>query len=446
MSESGTAPSWRSRLALALWGGAARALALVLPLKLRWRGRREPGYLEAMAQRRGRYADAPSQGWLWVHAVSLGETRAAQPLVQALRAAHPDLRLLLTCSTATGREAGRALLREGDRQCWLPFDTPGAVARFLDHHHPRLGVLMETEVWPCLLDAARRRGVPVVLANARLSDKSLRQSLRFDALFRPAVAALSAVLAQTAEDGRRLVRAGAPAQRVLVCGNLKYDLTPSPDALAAGRAWRAASTRPVVLMASSREGEEAPLLAAWTTLPLPRPRLLLVPRHPQRFDEAEGLVRAAGLTLSRRSAWGAHGPDDAARAADVWLGDSMGEMPRYYAAADVALLGGSFAPLGGQNLIEAAACGCPLVMGPHTFNFDEAARLSESAGAARRVQDLSEAVIGAAALCADERSRSTMVAAAGGFSAAHRGAAARMAAALSPWLTGGGATVAPPAA
>jgi 3-deoxy-D-manno-octulosonic-acid transferase len=289
-------------------------------------------------------------------------------------------------------------------------------------------------VWPCLLAAARRRGVPVVLANARLSDKSLRQSLRLDALFRPAVASLSAVLAQTEDDAGRLVRAGARSDRVHVCGNLKYDLSPPPAALEAGRAWRAASERPVVLMASSREGEEAPLLAAWTALPAPRPRLLLVPRHPQRFDEVEAMVRAAGCSLSRRSAWGERAPDDAARAAEVWLGDSMGEMPRYYATADVALLGGSFAPLGGQNLIEAAACGCPLVMGPHTFNFDEAARLSEAAGSARRAPDLAQGVRLAVALCAGAEERDRMVAAAADFSAAHRGAAARTVRALSPWL------------
>lgn len=432
--RASAALSPRQRVALSVWGTAARVLSLVLPVKLWWRGRREPGYRAAVAERTGRYDTAPSAGWLWLHAVSLGETRAALPLVAALRAAHPGLRLLLSSSTATGREAGRALLQEGDRQVWLPFDTPGAVRRFLDHHRPRVGVLMETEVWPCLLQAARERDLPVVLANARLSDKSLRQSLRLDALFRPAVASLAAVLAQTQDDAERLVRAGAVAQRVRVCGNLKYDLTPAPSALAAGRDWRAASVRPVVLMASSREGEEGPLLQAWAALGEARPRLLLVPRHPQRFDDVEAMVRGAGLTISRRSRWPDGRPDAQALGADVWLGDSMGEMPRYYAAADVALLGGSFAPLGGQNLIEAAACGCPLLMGPHTFNFDEAARLSEGEGAARRVADLGAAVAQAVALCADAPMRDAMIQAASRFSAAHRGAAARMADAMGAWL------------
>ena len=169
-----------------------------------------------------------------------------------------------------------------------------------------------------------------------------------------------------------------------VFGNLKFDMTPAPALLARGRDWRAQVQRPVVLAAATREGEEAPLLAAWAALPAPRPLLLLVPRHPQRFDEVAALIAAQGHTLARRSTWGDTPPGSAA-AADVWLGDSMREMPLYYALADVALLGGSFAPLGGQNLIEAAACGCPLLMGPHTFNFAQAAELALAAGAALRV-------------------------------------------------------------
>jgi len=365
---------------------------------------------------------------VWIHAVSLGETRAAEPLIRQLRVEQPGLRLLLTHSTATGRTAGQSVLQAGDRQAWLPFDTPGAVRRFLRHFQPRVGVLMETEVWPNLIAGCRAAGVPLVLANARLSAKSLRQSLRFDALLRPAAHALSAVWAQTEADAVRLRTAGAVDVQVM--GNLKFDIALQPALQARGQQWRAGLVRPVVLAAVWREGEDQPLLHAWQALPVAsRPLLVLVPRHPQRFDEVAQQVQAAGLSLSRRSTWPQTGPDAAALAADVWLGDSMGEMVAYYALADVVLLGGSFARLGGQNLIEPAACGRVVIMGPHTFNFAHAAELAEAAGAAVRVADLAEAVQRALhGLPPPERQRREDAALA--FAAQHRGAAQRMAAAL----------------
>jgi 3-deoxy-D-manno-octulosonic-acid transferase len=240
---------------------------------------------------------------------------------------------------------------------------------------------------------------------------------------RPAARQLAAVLAQTALDAERLRAAGAT--HVEVCGNLKFDMTPNPKLLARGLEWRQALQRTVVLAASTREGEEAALLAAWRQQPEPRPLLVIVPRHPQRFDEVASLVSNTGFVLARRSAWHALPPAEDA-AADVWLGDSMGEMPLYYAMADVALLGGSFAPLGGQNLIEAAACGCPVVMGPHTFNFAEAARLSLAARASVRVGDIEEAA-GRAIQLAQNGDRNAWVERALAFSQAHRGATARMA-------------------
>ena len=398
-------------------------------LKLWWRGRREPLYRWRMRERFGFYRDpAPAPGALWLHAVSLGETRAAAGLVSALREAQPGVRLLLTHGTATGLEAGRALLRDGDVQAWLPYDTPGAVRRFLVHHQPSLGLLMETEVWPVLQQAALRQDVPMVLVNARLSERSLRQGQRLRALMQPAARSLALALAQTEADAARLLAMGVV--RAEACGNLKFDMTPSEDLMAQGRAWRVQwhgeSARPVVLAASTREGEEGPLLAAWRTLTEPRPLLLLVPRHPQRFDEVAALVRSDGWNLLRRSGWGeASAPR--AREVDVILGDSLGEMPAYYAAADVALLGGSFAPLGGQNLIEAAACACPVVMGPHTFNFAEAAELALQAGAAERVASIEDGVFRAAKVAATWEAQSVMSQRARAFAAAHRGAAARMA-------------------
>jgi 3-deoxy-D-manno-octulosonic-acid transferase len=417
-----------------LKGATARALysALLVALtplyfvRLWWRGVREPAYRRHWGERLGYYREpAPSGRLLWVHAVSLGETRAAATLIDALRKRRPQAHLLLTPGTATGRAAGAALLRQGDVQAWLPFDTPGAVSRFLRRFRPEVGVLMETEVWPNLLYAAQREGVPIVLANARLSERSARKGERLASLMRPAVAQLSAVLAQTAVDGERLRAAGAP--RVEVCGNLKFDMTPNAKLLARGLEWRQALQRPVVLAASTRDGEEAVLLAAWRAQRAPRPLLLIVPRHPQRFDEVAALVEQSGFTLARRSGWPQAHPAADAEQADVWLGDSLGEMPLYYAAADVALLGGSFAPLGGQNLIEAAACGCPVVMGPHTFNFAEAARLSLAARAAVRVGDIGEGVARAIELAQDE-ARNAWVERALAFAQAHRGATERMAA------------------
>ena len=413
--------------------GYASALRLAVPayaLKLWWRGRAEPLYRFAIGERFGFYgatardaaeSDAVAAGWLWVHAVSLGETRAAAALIDALRADRPGLRLLLTHGTATGREAGAALLRAGDMQAWLPVDTPGAVSRFFDHFQPAVGVLMETEVWPQLLLEAERRAIPMVLANARLSERSARRGQRLSALMRPAAESVALVLAQTQADATRLQAAGA--RRVEVCGNLKFDVTPDAALLARGTVWRQAAGRAVVLAASTREGEEAALLAAWNQQSAPRALLLIVPRHPQRFDEVAALIAAAG------------GPPPEAAAVDVWLGDSIGEMASYFGCAQVALLGGSFEPLGGQNLIEAAACGCPVLMGPHTFNFAEAGELALKEGAAQRVVDINAAVRLAVTMVAPSAAGSTTDSAqtapsaerALAFAQRHRGAARHMA-------------------
>ncbi len=413
----------KARLARVVYSTLLRALTPAYLLRLWWRGRREPLYRHAWLERLGFGYPRVQARALWLHAVSLGETRAATALIDALRAQHPGLRLLLTHGTATGREAGAALLRDGDAQCWLPWDTPGAVRRFLRHHRPCIGVLMETEIWPNLLHGARAAAVPMVLANARLSEKSLARGERIGALIRPAAQTLACVLAQTEADARRLRSFGSV--RVQVCGNLKFDVSPNPPLLARGREWRQRLARPVVLAAVTREGEEMPLLQCWAALDGPRPLLLLVPRHPQRFDAVADMAADVGLTLRRRSRWTTLPPDEVL-GADVWLGDSMGEMPLYYAASDVALLGGSFARFGGQNLIEAAACGCPLVMGPHTYNFSEAAELSMAAGAALRVAGIDEGVARAVALARDP-ARDQWVQRALAFAAAHRGAAERMA-------------------
>jgi len=430
LSPSGAAPPLRARLARLAYSTLLRLATPVYLARLWWRGRREPLYRCAWHERLGSFRGDAQPGRLWLHAVSLGETRAATALIDALRRQRPGLRLLLTHGTATGREAGAALLRDGDAQAWLPYDTPGAVRRFLRHHRPAAGVIMETEVWPNLLHAAHAAGVPLVLANARLSERSRARGERLRALMRPAAARFTQVLAQTEDDARRLRASGASAVQVM--GNLKFDVTPPSDLLVRGRQWRRTLGRAVVLAASTREGEEEPLLRAWRELRGPRPLLLLVPRHPQRFDAVGAMIAAAGLRGLRRSGW-ADAPPAMAATADVWLGDSVGEMPLYYALADVALLGGSFAPLGGQNLIEAAACGCPLLMGPHTFNFAQAAEMSLAAGAARRVAGIEEGVRCAAALAVDE-ARLLVSRQALAFATQHRGAAERLAAAITALL------------
>jgi 3-deoxy-D-manno-octulosonic-acid transferase len=388
-------------------------LRLLLPfvlVRLWLRGRREPGYREGVSERFGVYRGEKPDKLVWVHAVSVGEARAAAPLVRALAARLPDHRILVTCTTAAGRETLKQVYGDSVLAAFLPYDFPEAVQAFLAHFSPRLGVLMETEVWPNLLAGCAARGVPVVLANARLSEKSARGYQRLRSLAAPAFGSLALVCAQSEADAARLRSVGA--RRVEVTGNLKFDVGPDPEQLAAGRAWRAALGRPVLLLASTREGEENLLLEE---MPVEKnPLVLVVPRHPQRFDEV------ATLAQSRRTRDPVPAPGHR-----VYLGDTMGEMPFYYAACDVAVIGGSFAPLGGQNLIEALAAGAPVVLGPSMFNFAEATRLALEAGAAIQAVDAASAVKQALELIRDDRQRRRMADAGRKLCLAHRGATER---------------------
>ena len=418
-----------------------RALVPLLRRKLAMRARHEPVYGQWIDERFGRYQGVAVPGALWVHAVSLGETRVAAVLISALRVQHPGLRLLLTHSTATGRVHGQGLLQPGDVQAWLPWDTPAGVDAFLRHFQPRTGVLMETEVWPNLSAACAQAGVPLLLVNARMNARSHRLALRWSGLSRPAYAALRAVWAQSDTDAQRLREVGAPVQGVL--GNLKFDARPDTHFLALGRTWRMRLTRPVVMLASAREGEEAMLLDALQAQPdaWAAAHWLIVPRHPQRFEAVADLIDSRGWQVQRRSVWG-QGPAQAVGgdltgidAPSLWLGDSMGEMAAYAALSDAALLGGSFAPTGGQNLIELVACGCPVVMGPHTYNFAQAAQWAQACGAAQRVQDMSAAIPAAVAWLAQPIQRELAVKAGLSLAQTHLGAAQRTAQALAPWLT-----------
>ncbi|MGV0984345.1 MAG: 3-deoxy-D-manno-octulosonic acid transferase [Limnohabitans sp.] len=435
--------SWAERLSLAAYGLLMRGLQPLLRRKLQRRGQQEPGYLHQVPQRFGLYDTAAlAPGCVWVHAVSLGETRAAGLLIDALRARLPGMRLLLTHSTATGWAQGQSLLQPGDVQAWLPWDTPEATRRFLQHHQPRCGILMETEVWPSLVQTCQQQAVPLYLVNARLNDKSLRSAKRWAWLSGPAYRGLTGVLAQSDADAQGLSALGARVDAVL--GNLKFDVKPQPQAQAGAQQWRAQWTRqgqsrPVIMLASTREGEEALWLNAlasnaWRAQAFADAGVLwlLVPRHPQRFDEVHQLVQGRGWSIFRRSALPAEGqawPIEAS-AVQVWLGDSLGEMPQYFHAADMALLGGSFMPLGGQNLIEAAAFGCPIVMGPHTFNFAEASAQAEAAGAAQRVADMDGALDQALAWLNDRAALARAQQAGLDMVAQGRGAAERYAQAL----------------
>jgi len=444
-----------SRWALGVYSALMTLGQPLLRRKLARRAKQEPGYLEAIDERFGRYSQPPEAAseLVWVHAVSLGETRTAALLLKRLRATNPALRLLLTHGTATGREEGRALLKAmglpGDVQVWQPWDSPAAVKRFFSHFKPRLGLLMETEIWPNLVAQAKANDMPLVLVNGRLSVKSLKQAQRLSPLSLPAYGALSAVFAQTELDAARFRQLGAPVAGVF--GNLKFDATPNADQLATGRAWRQALLRPVLMFASSRDSEEDEFfkqIKAFTQVQRAQAAIdlvastpkfantcLVVPRHPQRFDEVAALAAQHGLSVSRRSHWrGSPADSEEATDADVWIGDSLGEMALYYGLSDVALLGGSFAPLGGQNLIEAAACGCPVVMGPHTFNFAEAAALAEAEGAALRVGGMAEGVRAGLALANDPPALAKAVAAGLAFAAQHRGATNRTVEALQEYL------------
>ncbi|NMG16167.1 lipid IV(A) 3-deoxy-D-manno-octulosonic acid transferase [Aromatoleum bremense] len=396
------------------------ALPVVL-LRLLWRARRQPEYLRHVGERFGRYRVAAPAPVFWIHAVSVGETRAAEPLVRALLARWPDRSVVLTHMTPTGRATSKALFGDDPRvlRVYLPYDLGFLSTRFLRRFRPQVGLIMETELWPNLLAACRRRQVPVLLANARLSERSAARYARWPALTGLTLGALSAIAAQTDADARRLAALGGG--RVDVTGNIKFDIAPPESLLRLSDTFRARfGGRPVILAASTREGEEAPILDAFVARAPDDALLALVPRHPQRFDEVAGLVRARGLSLQRRSDDTPVGPNTR-----VWLGDSMGEMFAYYAAADVALLGGSWLAFGGQNLIEACAVGTPVVLGPHTFNFALVADQAVEAGAALRADDPGAGMAAALALLRDPSRRQAIGAAGRGFAAAHRGATER---------------------
>ena len=396
------------------------ALYLLLPwalLHLVWRARKQPAYLEHVCERFGGFPVGLPTGAIWIHAVSVGETRAAEPLVKALQSRHPGLRILMTHGTPTGRQTGIDLYGDRVERCYLPYDFNWASRRFLRRFRPVAGIFMETEIWPNLIGGAVQSGVPVYLVNARMSEKSARGYRRIGGLTRDALWRLSGIGAQTARDAQRLIDLGA--KDVTVTGNIKFDRPAPSEMLALGATLRAmfGVQRPVFLVASTREGEEAMVLDAMVRAENPGLLIVIVPRHPQRFDEVVALAIQRGYKVQRRSG---NQPIDADTR--VVIGDSMGEMFAYYAACDVAFIGGSLLPLGGQNLLEACAVGRPVVVGPHTFNFEEATRDAIEAGAAIRVSDAEELVSALGGLLGDADRRQAMSDAGMRFTDAHRGA------------------------
>lgn len=369
------------------------ALWLLLPyvfFRLVWRSRKQPEYLEHIGERFGFYSVKTNLPVLWLHTVSVGETRAALTLITKLRAIYPEYQILLTHTTPTGRATSKQLYGDNVLRVYLPYDFPFAVNRFLRNFRPQLGILMETEIWFNLIHFCRKNGTPLLLLNARMSEKSSRGYARFARLTREALDKLSAVAAQTDEDAARLTNLGA--QNVCVTGNLKFDIEPPLDLLELGKQLRRrfGMPRKVFLAASTRNGEEELLLNALQEIDIPALLLVIVPRHPQRFEEVATLLKKRGIYMQRRSEIGQNDyPPDSAIPAEVQvvLGDSMGEMFAYYSAADIAYVGGSLLPFGGQNLIEACATGTPVMVGPHTYNFAEVTRLAVTAGAAVQVQD-----------------------------------------------------------
>ena len=420
---------------------------LFLPLafmRLAWRARHSFAYMHHIPERLGFGYDKPiTTGSIWVHAVSVGETRAAQPLIEAYLARGESI--LLTHMTLNGRRTGKQLFSKAItagqiRQVYLPYDLCWCVEHFLKTFQPKLGLFMETEAWPTVVFRCAEIGLPLFLVNARLSERSARRVNRFGKAGRALFQAFTGVLAQTEFDAQRYHSLGV--KNILITGNLKFDVPLDPQLIAQGKEWQQdlhAMKRLMVCAASTRDGEEEIILKAWKDLLLSKafevnPLLCLVPRHPERFTEVANLIHMTGLKFRRRTEWSGL-PEDSA-GLDVILGDSMGEMPLYYSASDLVVMGGSILPFGGQNLIEACAAGCPVLLGEHTYNFQQATLDAIKAGAAQRISGdllLGETIAfmeSLKALLLNTAELAKMSEAAKSYSIEHQGATKRILAAL----------------
>lgn len=414
------------------------AVYLLLPwafCHLLWRARRQPEYLRHWGERLGYFQPLPTKPPLiWLHAVSVGETRAAQPLIAALRLRYPRYQILITHMTPTGRATSHALFGDSVLHCYLPYDTQSAVQRFLDCFQPQFGLILETELWPNLITTCHRRNIPLLLVNARLSERSAQHYARLPSLTRQALHGLTAIAAISTADCKRLCAVGRLSENAVeVTGNVKFDIVAPQAQIDLAATMRAnIAERSIFLAASTRDGEEALILDAWVAAGLsilsvgagttasPSPLLIIVPRHPQRFDAVAGLIRDRGLRMKRRS-----DNDPIDFNTDVLLGDSMGEMFAWYALGDVAFIGGSLLDYGSQNLIEACAVGTPVLLGPSTHNFAEAASEALACGAAHRIVDANDLISQGLALLDNPAKCASMSEAGLAFALRHRGATSR---------------------
>ncbi len=422
------------RLLRGLYSAVLYVLVPVTVYHLIWRGFRQGEYFLRWNERYAVYREAPPGATIWIHAVSVGEVNAAAPLVEALLARRPDLRLLVTTITPTGSARVRALWQQRVEHVYLPYDLSGAVRRFLAHFQPRLALIVETELWPNLLFCCRDHGIPAYLVNARLSERSLRGYRVLRPLVGRALRTLRRVAAQSAEDGQRFVRLGAVPAAVTVLGNLKFDIAVDPGIAAGADAFRArAGGRPAWIAASTHPDEEADVLAIHQRLRATWPDLLLLwaPRHPERFHAVAQQAVAAGWRVATRRLTRSPDPGDA-----VFVIDTLGELMQFYGCADVAFVGGSLQPVGGHNLLEPAAVGTAIVTGPHLHNFADIARQLDAAGALRIGADAAAVGDAIERLLADPAGRAAMVDAGARLVQQGRGALQRTLALVSGDLPG----------
>ncbi len=413
------------------------ALPFVL-FRIYQRGKSESGYRKNVLERLGFFPKiSPVNQRLWIHAVSVGETRAAEPLIRALMAKHPNSQILLTCMTPTGRDTGANLfaqeIKEGKLiQSFLPYDIGIMMSRFIHHFTPNLCILMETEIWPNLIHQCRINQIPLALVNARLSKRSLKKGQKFKSIMKEAAKGFSLVAAQTQTDADRFSTFGT--NQIFVTGSVKFDVHPPENYLKKGiRLRHAIGKRPVFMCASTRAGEESQLLDALSIL-REDALLILVPRHPQRFHEIADMITARGISFMKRSTLNANFSDEIPSKTRILLGDSMGEMFMYYTACDITFIGGSLENLGGQNLIEPCAVKKPVLIGPYTFNFEAITEDAIKAGAAIRIQSATELMEKANALLADSVKQKIMGELAQKFAEQQHGATERTIRLLTPLI------------
>lgn len=419
-----------------LWAYQA-VMSLLIPVflaRLAWRSRRQPAYRSYWSERLGLYTHSQQvkKDCIWIHAVSVGETRACVPLIAEIRARWPGQPILMTHTTPTGRETGEALFGDSLTRCYLPYDFLGAQKRFLNHFQPQIGLMMETEIWPGVVAACKNKNLPVILLSGRLSARSAKGYAKLGRLIQEAFAGLTLVCAQTEGDANRFKELSS--SHVVVTGNLKFDAPIASDEIAQSQILRSwvGENRPVLLLASTREGEEALILNAWKQEKTrdSNALLVIVPRHPDRFEEVARLIRDADLNFVRKTEM----PHAFADSVEVVLGDTMGEMALWYRVVDLAYIGGSLIPLGGQNLLEACVRECPIIVGPHTFNFSQATEEALFLGAAIRVDSALTLVQQAMDLLKNPAKRSQMGMAGASLVRRHQGATQRTVDQIKPWI------------